>query len=196
MPGFLDIFRPTRKVWMTFDDGPHPRNTDMVLKALAGRQIKATFFVSGNQVTAHRDVLGRVIAAGHRIGNHGHSHRRLTELTEAEVEAEITQCEGALDGALGSDKLFRPPHGARSRIVDRVVRRLGYRTVLWDVDTMDWNHKFWPDKWTSHGADQIAKRRRSVVLAHDIQATTAEHFATFLDKVASGDVAFQDPATL
>ena len=86
----------TKRVWLTFDDGPHPANTDKVLATLAQHGIKATFFVVGENVKARKPVVQRVFDAGHRIGNHSYSHPNLTTLTDAQIRDQIVKTEALI----------------------------------------------------------------------------------------------------
>ena len=80
-------------------------------------------------------------------------------------------------------KLFRPPYGAHNAAVDDVAADLGYRLVLWSVDTIDWSANYKPDKWVQHGINQIKARKSSVVLNHDIHRTTAGNLDLFIQKI-------------
>jgi peptidoglycan/xylan/chitin deacetylase (PgdA/CDA1 family) len=168
-------------VYLTFDDGPHPRHTPAILDVLADRGFRATFFVLGRNVRrAGTAMLERARAAGHRIGNHAFSHRDLTTIPEAQVHREIARTESLIADVLGPGRLFRPPYGAWNGAVARVVEDLGYHHVSWNVDTRDWNPEYQPDEWVRFAFDQIRGRERSVVLAHDIHRTTADHLADLL----------------
>jgi peptidoglycan-N-acetylglucosamine deacetylase len=176
----------TKKVWLTFDDGPHPEYTDAILRVLAQNAIGATFFVLGSNVArVGKAVLDRIGAGGHCIGNHGYSHRDLTLLTEGEVRDEITRTAALIYSSPNGPKVFRPPYGASSPTVDRVVRELGYRKVLWNVDTRDWDPMWQPDHWVERAVSQIRRRQRAVVVAHDIHKTTADHVATLIARIGS-----------
>jgi peptidoglycan/xylan/chitin deacetylase (PgdA/CDA1 family) len=172
-----------RVVHLTFDDGPHPTQTDRILKTLDKYHIKATFFLVGQNVANNPNVVKRVAAAGHRIGNHTYTHANLVRLTATEVRSQIERTGKLLAAYLGDDKLFRPPYGSHNAVVDRVMRDLGYRMVLWNVDTLDWDKRYQPDKWMQHGIDQIRARDNSTVLNHDIHKTTADHLGDFIARI-------------
>jgi peptidoglycan/xylan/chitin deacetylase (PgdA/CDA1 family) len=182
-----------RKVWLTFDDGPHPQHTRRILDVLKARGVVATFFVRGENVErAGTDLLQRAHGEGHGIGNHTFSHKRLPNLSEPEVRAEIVRAESLIADLLGPFKLFRPPYGQSSAMVDRVIRELGYLKILWHADTRDWNPDYQPDRWVRHGVEQVRSQARSIVLAHDKFATTADHVADLIDGIESlGPVAFE-----
>jgi peptidoglycan/xylan/chitin deacetylase (PgdA/CDA1 family) len=186
-----------RKVWLTFDDGPHPRYTARVLDVLAAHGVKATFFVIGRNAKDFMSVIARAADAGHRIGNHTYNHPDLTGLSEARVRDELKRTEALIGRHMRGPKLMRPPYGAHNGMVDRVVRGLGYRLVIWSVDTVDWSRAFKPDKWVRHGVNQISARSNSVVLNHDVHKTTVDHLDTFIRRIkALGNVTFGSPADL
>ena len=141
--------------------------------------------------------MARILALGHRIGSRSYGHVDLTTLTEAAIEADVRRAERVLGAALGVDKVFRPPHGRHDGRVRRVLAALGHEMVLWDTDTRDWDHEYWPDLWVSHRVRRIRSKRRTVVLAHDPQPNTATYFEALLTQLAdSGLIDYQDPFTL
>ncbi len=124
---------------LTFDDGPHRTMTDDILEVLARYDVKATFFVIGRNALEYPDVLRRVAAAGHEIGNHTHTHPKLREQNAESFAEELTEAEKAIGETIGiSPTLFRPPEGFLEGVIETVAKEHGYRTVLWSVDTLDW----------------------------------------------------------
>jgi peptidoglycan/xylan/chitin deacetylase (PgdA/CDA1 family) len=172
-----------KRVWLTFDDGPHRTNTPRVLDTLAAHGIKATFFLIGKNCAFYPVVLRRIADEGHRIANHSYSHANLTLLTRQKIKDELRKTEALIGPYVKGKKLFRPPYGAHNALVDEVVAELGYRLVLWNVDTLDWSAKFKPRKWVQHGINQIKARQTSVVLNHDIHRTTAANLGSFIRKI-------------
>jgi peptidoglycan-N-acetylglucosamine deacetylase len=179
-----------RKVWLTFDDGPHPEYTDRVLDVLQSYGIKATFFVLGASVDRYGTaILKRMGSEGHSIGNHAYSHTDLTSLPENEVRDEIRSTEALFGHLPNAEKVFRPPYGASSRTVDSVVRELDYRKVRWNVDTRDWNLKYQPNHWVERALYPVLRRKRAIVVAHDILKTTADHIAELIERI--GQASFE-----
>jgi peptidoglycan-N-acetylglucosamine deacetylase len=172
-----------KEVWLTFDDGPHPANTKKVIATLAAHKLTATFFVIGRHCALYPQTLKLVADAGHRIANHTYNHPKLTTLTRAKIRDEIVKTETLIAPYLHGRKLFRPPYGAHNAAVDDVVADLGYRLVIWNVDTVDWSKDFRPDKWVQHGINQIKARQNSVVLNHDIWRSTAANLDLFIQKI-------------
>jgi peptidoglycan-N-acetylglucosamine deacetylase len=186
-----------KQVWLTFDDGPHPTRTGKVLDVLSAHGITACFFLIGKHAELYPAVVARIVREGHRVCNHTYGHPQLTKLTAAQVKQELVRTERILGTALKSPKLFRPPYGAHNATVDSVTSNLGYRTIIWNVDTVDWNKAYQPTKWVTHGIAQIRARSNSVVLNHDIHASTANQLDTFIRKIKQiGNVRFMKASTL
>lgn len=177
---------------MTFDDGPHPKHTDRVLKTLSDRQINATFFIIGENALAFPEIMYRIAAAGHRIGNHSYSHHDLTKLSAKEIESQIMKTEKLIALYLGKEKLLRPPYGAHNSLVEKVSKELGYQLYFWNVDTLDWKESHRPDGWVSHGLAQFNGRDNTIVLNHDIHESTADHLDLFISEIlALGPTRFE-----
>lgn len=186
-----------KEIWLTFVDGPHPVHTKKILKTLAAHGIKATFFVIGRHCALYPDTLKLLADGGHRIGNHTYNHPKLTTLSRAKIKEELVKTEALIAPFMHGKKLFRPPYGAHNALVDEVVADLGYRLVIWNVDTVDWSADFKPDKWVQHGINQIKARQSSVVLNHDIWRTTAGNLDLFIRKIkAINGAKFQPAASL
>ncbi len=167
-------------VAITFDDGPHPQNTPRLLDMLRARNIKATFYVIGRSVDLYPGVVRRTVAEGHEIGNHTHTHRLLSKLSDAEVRSEMSRCADAIAKAAGvRPRTMRPPYGGLlQRQREMVHAEFGYPTILWSVDPLDWKRP---------GAGVITSRILSgasaggIVLAHDLHAQTVDAMPATLD---------------
>ncbi|WP_371361896.1 polysaccharide deacetylase family protein [Sporomusa rhizae] len=128
-----------KMVALTFDDGPESNWTPKILDILKTKNVKATFFVIGQQVQQHPDILQRMDEEGHIIGNHTFSHRDLTKLDAEHVEQEIDNCALEIQKVIGKEPRFvRPPFGFHSAIVDDVVYSKDRIIILWSLDTKDW----------------------------------------------------------
>ncbi|SDE08264.1 Peptidoglycan/xylan/chitin deacetylase, PgdA/CDA1 family [Paenibacillus sp. UNCCL117] len=128
-----------KRVALTFDDGPDAKYTPAVLDILKEHGVKATFFVVGDQVDKHPDILKRILDEGHAIGNHSLSHANFSKLTDEQMDREIEEADRRLLRIAGDvPRLFRAPYGAAP---DRLKERLkaADRTLVgWTVDTRDW----------------------------------------------------------
>ena len=124
-----------RSVYLTFDDGPIPETTPWILDVLDRYNIKATFFMVGDNVRKHPDEFKMLVERGHRIGNHTYNHLRGLRETTTRYVANVEKADCYL-----STNLFRPPHGLMSRSQYQVLSKR-YRIVMWDLVTRDYNPK-------------------------------------------------------
>jgi peptidoglycan-N-acetylglucosamine deacetylase len=164
---------------MTFDDGPHPQNTPRLLDMLRARNIKATFFVIGRSVDLYPNVVRRTLAEGHEIGNHTHTHRLLSKLSDSEVRTEMSRCRDAVARAAGVQmRVMRPPYGGLLQRQREMVRaEFGYPTILWSVDPLDWKR---PGPGVVTSRILSGTTSGAIVLAHDLHAPTVDAMpATF-----------------
>ncbi|MBL8088309.1 MAG: polysaccharide deacetylase family protein [Chthonomonas sp.] len=128
----------SRRVALTFDDGPQPETTDKILAILRKRNIRATFFMIGAKVQADMSIARRVLDAGHEIGNHTQMHPNLTKLDPSAVFEEYGSASQLLEETLGiSPYLCRPPGGNYDRSVVDQSTALGMTTVLWTSNAAD-----------------------------------------------------------
>ncbi len=153
------------EIALSFDDGPHPRLTPVILDILSEYGVKATFFMVGENVGYYPAAARAVAEAGHEIGNHTFSHRRFGRMSEDDLRREITACEEAISSVTASPVRFiRPPEGQMSDAMGRVLGNSDYRVILWDVDTRDWAHTP-PDAITRHILDTV--QAGDIILMHD-----------------------------
>ncbi len=176
-------------VALTFDDGPHPTLTPHLLDLLSARGLRATFFVIGRNAARYPQILQRMAADGHEIGNHSFSHPSLSGLSDAHILDQIDRTNQAVYAATGRPPVtMRPPYGQlhdRQRLM--LFQARGTPTVLWSVDPQDWLHP---------GSSVVARRivegvhPGGVVLAHDIHADTVGAMPAVLDGVMARGLRF------
>jgi peptidoglycan/xylan/chitin deacetylase (PgdA/CDA1 family) len=158
-------------VALTFDDGPHPGLTPQLLDLLKANGIRATFYPIGYRVARFPDLVARMAAEGHEIGNHTWSHPSLMGYSDGAVLNQVDRATEAIRAATGLTPVtMRPPYGnfyPRQRLM--LHRARGLPTVLWSVDPEDWRQP-----GSAEVANRIVSRSRpgDVVLAHDIHAAT------------------------
>ncbi|MDU7139267.1 MAG: polysaccharide deacetylase family protein [Streptococcus mitis] len=163
-------------VALTFDDGPNPATTNQALDTLSKYGIKATFFVLGKNVSGNEEILKRMKADGHVIGNHSWSHPVLSKLSLDEAKKQITDTEDAITKVLGSSsKLMRPPYGA---ITDDIRNSLDLSFIMWNVDSLDWKSK---NEAAILTEIQRQVRNGSIILMHDIHAETVNALPKIID---------------
>jgi len=145
----------TRKLAITFDDGPNPAITPKLLDLLDRYEAKATFFVIGRFVRECPDLVKETAARGHVIGNHTESHANLLKLGPAQITVELRLCHHAIANALGAPaKWFRPPYGFRNPWVIPTATSLGCRTAMWTLIPGDWLER--PVEWLVRRMQPIA----------------------------------------
>ena len=129
----------SKKIALTFDDGPSAEYTAKILDILQKYNVKATFFVIGVNAQKHPDLLGRIISDGHEVGNHTYSHPHLQKMDEFALLEELNKADEVFQKLCGiSPTLFRPPEGVVSNAVKAAAQSKGYTMVLWNIDTRDW----------------------------------------------------------
>lgn len=163
------IKKRTRKaVALTFDDGPSPKTTPVALDLLKKYNAKGTFFMVGHAVEGNEDIIKRVIAEGHQIGNHSWDHPVLTKISLEKAKSQINDTTAALKKASGLDvHIMRPPYGAINGAIQAEVDQ---SFILWDVDTLDWKNRN-----TASIMKEVRKAQAgSIILMHDIHQTTID----------------------
>jgi len=167
---------------MTFDDGPSVKLTPKLLDLLATHHIKATFFVIGENVAEHPEIVTRAAHEGHEIGNHSWSHPNLAKMSDEGVRREVRRTEDAIKSATGArPTLLRPPYGSLTARQQRWIHdEVGYEIILWYVDPYDWKRP-----GAAVVCNRILKETRagSIVLSHDIHPGTIEAMPRTLDQL-------------
>lgn len=187
---------PPKTVVLTFDDGPHPRYTDEILEILKRYEAPAIFFNLGRnlgavgadgkpQPGAQMAVAKRVLAAGHQLANHSFSHGVMAKLAEGAVRDEAAHTEALLDAAGRTpSSLFRFPYGARNEGALSAVEGLKLRSMMWNIDSMDWADPV-PKSIAERVLAETNKAGRGVILFHDIQGRTVQALPLVLDQLVA-----------
>src|SRR6266508_6799763 len=165
---------------MTFDDGPSATLTPKLLDLLAAHQIKATFFVIGENDTEHPEIVERAAREGHEIGNHSWSHPNFGKMSEESVRSQLRRTDDAIKNATGKrPTLMRPPYGS---ITDHekhwIHDEFGYQIILWEVDPLDWKR---PGPAVVRNRILKETQPGSIVLSHDIHPGTIEAMPSTFD---------------
>ena len=152
-------------VALTFDDGPYPPFTQELVAVLEEKQVKATFFVVGNNASKFPEVVKLVASKGHEVALHAGEHKDFLRLNKAELAENISSGQKVLEELTGKPvKYMRPPHGFRDWTVMEEASKLGLKVVNWSVIPRD---------WTNPGAQEIVARVckdvkvGAIVLLHD-----------------------------
>ncbi|WP_366143721.1 polysaccharide deacetylase family protein [Algibacter sp.] len=148
-PNYIwDVSTSEKVIYLTFDDGPTPEITHWTLDVLKTYNAKATFFCIGNNIEKHPEIFQNILNAGHAIGNHTQNHikgwktkakdyLKNIELCETILKSQITDSSIVNSNALITN-LFRPPYGQITPKQGNELMALGYKIVMWDVLSFDW----------------------------------------------------------
>jgi peptidoglycan/xylan/chitin deacetylase (PgdA/CDA1 family) len=170
-------------IHLTFDDGPHPEHTPRLLDALREHDVRATFFVVGIHAASHPDLVRRIVAEGHAIGNHSYFHGEPSQTSADGLLVEVRQCRSLLHKLTGRDvNLFRPPKGALSVRKLRGVWKARQTVVLWNTDPRDFamTESIQLVRW----AESYRPTAGDIVLMHDNHPHAAEAVGTLVRRTA------------
>jgi peptidoglycan/xylan/chitin deacetylase (PgdA/CDA1 family)/uncharacterized caspase-like protein len=192
---------PPKTVVLTFDDGPHPKYTDDILDILKRYDAPAIFFNLGRNLGTvdaqghaklgpNGAVAKRVLQAGHQLADHSFTHSVMAKLSDDAVRTETTQTEALLD-ATGRQpsSLFRFPYGARTEGALSTVEALKLRSMMWNVDSMDWADPV-PKSIAERVLSEVERAGRGVILFHDIQGRTVQALPLVLDQLSADGYRF------
>lgn len=180
-------------VALTFDDGPHPSNTPRVLDILAEKGVHATFFLVGSQAQAHPEIVRRILAEGHEIGNHSWDHPDLVDLERSQgaeaVTDQIERTTAVIEEISGQRPIaFRPPYRRYNERM-RVWCRDDYHmpVMLWDVDPLDWQA---PPPATITSRLVEGARAGSILLLHDVKTNSVDAVPATIDQLRARGLRF------
>ena len=166
-----------KKIYLTFDAGYENGNTEKILDALKENNVKATFFLVGNYLETCPEIVKRMEAEGHIVGNHTYHHKDMVQLTTQDAFLkELTDFELLYKEITGKDliKLYRPPQGKFSENQLQWAKNAGYKTCFWSLAYVDWDDKKQPKK--EEAIDKLTKRIHpgAIVLLHSTSSTNGE----------------------
>jgi peptidoglycan-N-acetylglucosamine deacetylase len=157
------------RVALTFDDGPHPKYTEEILDILLEHDVKASFFVMGKNIEGREDIIKRIDAEGHMIGNHTYSHVDLSTLRGDDACEELEKTNNEIRRVLGWEPdFFRPPFGEWKKSLDNCTDLL---PVLWTLDTLDWLEQ---DTQKAYYKVVDNVKENDIILLHDYYEETVD----------------------
>lgn len=173
------------KIALTFDDGPHPYYTEQILDGLKDREVKATFFITGQNAQEHPEIVKRIDEEGHIIGNHTYSHMQLTNSNADKFKQELIDTNEVIKEITGDEVIYvRPPYGCWNKELER---ELYLFPVLWTVDPLD---------WCNSDASCIAQRviskaeDNAIILLHDGYKSTVTATFQIIDELSEKGYVF------
>jgi peptidoglycan/xylan/chitin deacetylase (PgdA/CDA1 family) len=155
-----DIRTKEKKLYLTFDDGPHPDATPFILDELKKYNAKATFFCLGKNVAEHPGIYKRILQEGHRVGNHTHDHVNGWAVSDKEYIDNIEEAKKYIDS-----NLFRPPYGRIKKFQILCLRKAGFKIIMWDILSADFDDNVSPEQC----AINVTKhsKKGSIIVFHD-----------------------------
>jgi len=166
-PNYIwDIPNQENKVFLTFDDGPTPEITEWTLEQLREYNAKATFFCIGNNIEKHPDIFRKIIDDGHTIGNHTFNHLKGWKTPNDIYLENVLLCQSQITNHTShTPNLFRPPYGKIKPSQAKALRNIGYKIIMWDIISYDFDQKTSPEKCLENVLSNI--QPGSIIVFHD-----------------------------
>lgn len=174
-----DSAEDSKKIALTFDDGPHPYYTEQLLDGLKERGVKVTFFVLGKHAEQYPELVERMSEEGHLVGNHTYSHMQLNQKNTEAFKEELIKTSELLEELTGQEVQYvRPPYGTWNK---KFEEELNMFPVLWNIDPLDWS--------SSNVSSIVRKvtakaRENSIILMHDEYKTTVTAAFQIIDELS------------
>jgi peptidoglycan/xylan/chitin deacetylase (PgdA/CDA1 family) len=184
---------PEKTVVLTFDDGPHYKNTDKILNTLKEYNAKAYFFAIGKNIGKVKNgtikldkkskKLQRALDEGHILANHSFSHSVMTKLSKAQQQLELANTNLLIKKISGKNVAeFRPPYGAKNQQLVDVAKSEGMRSIMWNIDSMDWATPV-PQTIVDHVLKELEKKKKGIILFHDIHKQSVQALPLLMTKL-------------
>jgi peptidoglycan/xylan/chitin deacetylase (PgdA/CDA1 family) len=175
-----------RRIALPFDAGGPSEPTARILDILAKHHVHSTFFITGDWANLNPDLVRRIHNEGHEIGNHTMHHPDLRTLSDQGVCTELNQAEQVISSLTGvtTRPYYRPPYGGRDTRVRTLAAQIGYRTVYWTIDTLDWQTTATPDSITKIVMTNL--KNGAIILMHagsQVESQTLDGLMTKLEQM-------------
>lgn len=190
------VDRDDKVVALTFDAAWGNEDTQKILDILEKHNVKVSFFATGGWVEAYPDDVKKIIEAGHAFGNHSENHKFMTRLTDEQKKQELMKVHDKVKALTGYEMcLFRPPYGDYNDAVVKVADSLGYYTIQWSVDSLDWK---------DYGVDSIVRTvtqhksldSGAIILMHNGAKYTADALDSIITSLEEQGYSFVTVAEL
>ena len=171
-----DIPNPENKIYLTFDDGPTSEITTWILSVLKQNNIKASFFCIGKNIAKNPEIFKQIISEGHCIGNHSYNHNNGWKTKTENYIKNVEQCNSEIcnlkpETCNQQSKFFRPPYGKITPWQSRKMQNLGYKIIMWDILSADFDTKITPEKCLQNATQKV--KSGSIIVFHDSEKAFA-----------------------
>lgn len=174
-----------KNVYLTFDAGYDNGEMDKILTCLKEKNVKASFFITGDFVKRFSELTKKMTLDGHVMCNHSYSHRKIQTLTKNELKEDLEKLDNAYFELTRCNltKYFRPPEGEFTRQALLNVQSLGYKTVFWSIAYCDWNINNQPSisKAVKSVVDNL--HNGAIILLHSVSSTNSEALGLIIDEI-------------
>lgn len=163
-----DLPNTENKIYLTFDDGPTPEISEWILQELLKYNAKATFFCIGNNIEKFPEIFTKVIDEGHTVGNHTFNHLKGWNTTTEKYLENVELCNTQIYKSQilnPKSKLFRPPYGKIKTAQSEKLRQLGYKIIMWDVLSADFDQTISPEQCLENVLKNVESG--SIIVFHD-----------------------------
>lgn len=169
-----------KRIALTFDDGPSATTTPQVLDILKKYNVKATFFILGQNVSGNENLLQRIVAEGHEVASHTWDHANLVSLSDEQVRQEMRKTQEVIKNVIGQEPtMMRPPYGAVNRSAMSIIQM---PVIYWSVDSKDWQSR---NPLAILNEVKTCTYPGSIILMHDIHQSTVDSLVSVLDYLLS-----------
>jgi len=181
-------------VALSFDDGPIEPYTLEVLDVLDRHNVKATFFMVGENIEENMDIAKTVHRKGHQLGNHTYSHRKIVYFKPSKVRYELESTTALLkEIGVNDEIMFRPPYGEKFIVLPMILKSMKMKNIMWDVEPKDWSGRP-SDEVVEHVVNHT--KSGSIILMHDMQPDAAHSTDLIIKKLKAKGYQFKTVSEL
>ncbi len=185
-------------IYLTFDEGYENGYTSKILDILKNKQVKAAFFVTEDYIKRNPQLIKRMQAEGHTVGNHSSRHLSSPELSDNEFSQELTKTANTYKEITGYDmpKIFRPPMGDYSERTLALAHNMGYKTIFWSFAYKDWETDNQPGKDVAYNTVMERYHNGAILLLHAVSSSNTEALPDIIDSLKAQGYSFETLNTL
>ena len=182
-----------KEIYLTFDEGYENGHTAQILDVLKEKGVPAAFFVTKTYITAHPDLIKRMVDEGHIVANHTVRHKCSPTLSDEEMRDELFKTAAAYKELIGADMppFFRPPMGQYSERVLKITQDCGYNTIFWSFAYMDWEVDRQPGRDAAHKKVVGGAHNGAILLLHAVSKSNAQAMGDIIDSLQAQGYEFK-----